>query len=250
MTEQTCQWLRELRLPAMAQAYSQQLELPASAALGFDERLALLVQAETESRRNNKLSRLLKSASLRDAGACLEELDLSASRNIEQNLVANLADCRWIRKGHNIVITGACGTGKTYLVSAFGNAACRQGYTVRSYRLPRLLVDLHIGRGDGSWEKILRDLKKPDILILDDFGLAPLEPMQCRDFLEVVDDRYDTASIIIASQLPVSAWHGVFADATIADAVLDRLLQKAHRFALKGPSRRHHLSADEYEIEK
>jgi len=244
MTQQTRLWLRDLHLPAMEKAYSQQLELPASAALGFDERLALLVQAEVESRRDKKLLKLLKTANLKDKGACLEELDFSKSRNIDKSFVTNLADCRWIRKGYNLLVTGACGTGKTYVVSAFGNAACRQGYSVRFFRLPRLLVDMHIGRGDGSWDKILRDLKKPDVLILDDFGLAPLEPLQCRDFLEVVEDRYESASVIVASQLPVSSWHGVFADKTIADAVLDRLLQNAHRFELKGPSMRHSTIPD------
>jgi DNA replication protein DnaC len=238
MIQQTCQWLRELHLPAMEKAYSGQVELPACQSLGFDERFALLVQAEWESRKEKKLCRLLKAACLRDCGASLEELDYRPGRNLEKSLVANLAGCRWIRKGHNLLVCGACGTGKTYLVSAFGNAACRRGYSVRCLRLPRLLVDLHISRGDGSWEKILADLKKPDLLILDDFGLAPLEPMQCRDFLEVVEDRYGSASTIVASQLPVSCWHGVFADATIADAVLDRLLQGAYRFELKGPSRR------------
>jgi DNA replication protein DnaC len=238
MTQQTQQWLRELCLPAMEKAYVQQQEFPASCALGFDERFALVVQAEMESRRDKKLARLLKAADLRDKGACLEELDFQKSRNIDKHLVATLADCRWIRNGHNLLISGACGTGKTYLQSAFGNAACRKGHAVRSFRLPRLLVDMHIGRGDGSWEKILRDLKKPDLLILDDFGLAPLEPMQCRDFLEVVEDRHGYASTIVASQLPVSSWHAVFADATIADAVLDRLLQNSFRFELKGPSRR------------
>ena len=241
MTEQTRQWLRELRLPAMDRAYSQQMELPVSDSLGFDERFALLVQAEWESRKDKKLFRLLKTADLRDKGACLEEIVFHKSRNIEKAMVANLADCRWIRKGHNLLISGACGTGKTYLLSAFGNAACRQGYSVRCFRLPRLLGDMHIGRGDGSWGKILRDLKKPDLLILDDFGLSPLEPLQCRDFLEVVEDRYGSASTIVSSQLPVSSWHSVFTDATIADAVLDRLLQNAHRFELKGPSRRSHI---------
>jgi DNA replication protein DnaC len=245
MIQQTQQHLRELYLSAMEKAYVQQLELPASATLSFDERLAILVQAEVESRRNKKLARLLKYANLRDKGACLEDLDLSKSRNIDKSLIANLADCRWIRKGHNVLITGACGTGKTFLVSAFGNAACRQGYSVRFFRLPRLLVDMQIGRGDGSWEKILRDLKKPDILILDDFGLAPLEPLQCRDFLEVVEDRYSSASIIISSQLPVSSWHGLFADVTIGEAVLDRLLQNAYRFELKGPSRRQRITSGE-----
>ena len=247
MTQQTCQWLRELHLPAMEKAYARQLELPASDALGFDERLALLLQAELESRRNKKLLRLLKAANVKDKNACLEEISYDKNRNISKNLVANLADCHWIRKGQNILISGACGTGKTYLISAFANAACRYGYSVRCFRLPRLLVDMQIGRGDGSWEKILRDLKKPYLLILDDFGLAPLEPLQCRDFLEVVEDRYGSASIIVASQLPVSSWHSVFTDATIADAVLDRLLQNAHRFELKGPSRRQQCFSSESE---
>jgi len=224
----------------MEKAYKSQGELPACNALSFDERLALLVQAEVESRREKKLSRLLKAACLRDKGACLEELDFQGCRNLEKSTVAHLGSCLWIRKGHNVLVSGACGTGKTYLVSALGNAACRQGYSVRCFRLPRLLVDLQISRGDGSWEKILAELKKPDLLILDDFGLAPLEPLHCRDFLEVVEDRYGSASTIVASQLPVSSWHAVFADATIADAVLDRLLQGAYRFELKGPSRRQH----------
>jgi DNA replication protein DnaC len=238
MIHQTKQWLRELRLPAMENAYAAQDGLPACNGLGFDERFALLVQAELESRAEKKLGRLLKAACLRDKGACLEELDFREGRNLEKSKTANLSDCQWVRKGQNLLVSGACGTGKTYLVSAFGNAACRRGYSVRCFRLPRLLVDLQIGRGDGSWEKTLKDLKKPDLLILDDFGLAPLEPPQCRDFLEVVDDRYGSASLIVASQLPVSCWHGVFADATIADAVLDRLLQESHRFELQGPSRR------------
>jgi DNA replication protein DnaC len=241
MTQQTRQWLRELRLSAMEKAYAGQMELPAFSAMGFDERLSLLVQAEQESRRDKKLARLLKAAGPKEKNACLEEIDFQKGRNIEKSFVADLADCRWIRKGHNVLVSGACGTGKTYLVSAFANAACRNGYSVRCLRVPRLLVDMQIGRGDGSWEKILRDLKKPDLLVLDDFGLAPLEPLQCRDFLEVVEDRYGSASIILASQLPVSSWHAVFSDATIADAVLDRVLQSSYRFELKGPSKRQHF---------
>ena len=239
MIQQTCQLLRELHLSAMVKAYTNQTELSASSALSFDERLALLVQAEWESRKEKKLMRLLKAACLRPSGACLEELDYRSGRNLEKNMIATLSDCRWIRKGNNLLICGACGTGKTYLASAFGNAACRNGYSVRLFRLPRLLLDLQIGRGDGSYEKILCDLKKPDVLILDDFGLAPFEPLHCRDLLELVEDRHGSAPIIITSQLPVSSWHSVFADATIAESVLDRLLQNAHRFGLKGPSLRH-----------
>jgi DNA replication protein DnaC len=238
MIQQTCQLLRELRLPAMVKAYANQAELSASSALSFDERLALLVQAELESRKEKKLKRLLKAACLRPSGACLEELDYRSGRNLEKSTVATLSDCRWIRKGCNLLICGACGTGKTYLASAFGNAACRHDYSVRLFRLPRLLVDLQIGRGDGSYEKILCGLKKPDVLILDDFGLAPFEPLHCRDLLELVEDRHGSAPIVIASQLPVSSWHSAFTDATIAEAVLDRLLQNACRFELKGPSLR------------
>ena len=238
MIQQTCSLLREMRLSAMEQGYRSQSELSASIALGFDERFGLLVQAEWDSRVDKRFKRLLKAACLRPNGACLEELSFQAGRNLEKPMVAQLADCRWIRKGHNLLVSGACGTGKTYLASAFGNSACRRGYSVRFFRLPRLLVDLHIGRGDGSFGKLLSGLKKPDLLILDDFGLAPLEPLHCRDFLEVVEERYGAASTIIASQLPVSSWHAVFADATIADAVLDRLLQGAYRFELKGPSLR------------
>ena len=238
MIQQTNTLLRELRLSVMESAYKNQRELPAANAMSFDERFALLVQAERESRQEKKLARLLKAACLKPAGACLEELSFQAGRNLEKSAVVNLSDCGWIGKGQNILLSGACGTGKTYLASAFGNAACRRGFSVRFFRLPRLLVDLQIGRGDGSWEKTLAELKKPDLLILDDFGLAPLEPLHCRDLLEVVEDRYGAAATIAASQLPVASWLSVFADTTIAEAVLDRLLQGAHRFELKGPSLR------------
>jgi DNA replication protein DnaC len=222
----------------MEMEYRRQAELPASAELPFDERLALLVDAEYRARQNKKLARLIKTACLRESSACLEELDYAASRKLDKAAVARLSDCRWVTEGKHMLITGPCGTGKTYLASAFGNAACRLGFSVRSYRVSRLLVDLQISRGDGSWNKLLAELKKPDLLILDDFGLAGLETLHCRDLLEVVDDRNGTKSILITAQLPVANWHGVFSDATIADAVLDRLLHRALRFELHGPSKR------------
>lgn len=236
--EQTLSCLKEMRLGVMEEEYRRQSELPGSAALSFEERFSLLVDAEWRSRQNKKLQRLIKAASLREAGACLEELDYRPVRKLDKGAVARLSDGTWIREGRHMLVTGPCGTGKTYLASAFGNAACRRGFTVRSYRLSRLLVDLQVGRGDGSWNKILSDLKKPDLLILDDFGLASLETLHCRDLLEVVDDRTANKSMLITSQLPVANWHGVFADATIADAVMDRLLHRALRFELHGPSKR------------
>ena len=137
-----------------------------------------------------------------------------------------------------MIITGACGTGKTYLASAFGNVACRLGLKVRSVRVTRLLSDLFVGRGDGSYNRILNDLKKPDLLILDDFGIAPLDPSACRDLLEVVDERHGRKAILITAQLPVADWHGIFEDPTVADAVLDRLVHNSYRFQLAGPTMR------------
>ena len=238
MIQQTLAYLKAMRLSVMEEECRRQAELPGSGELSFEERFSLVVHAEWQARRNKKLQRLLTQARLRDRTASLEGLDYRAGRKLDKGVVARLADCQWIREGRPLLITGACGTGKTYLASAFGNAACRLGLTVRSYRVSRLLVDLQIGRGDGSWNKLLGELKKPDLLILDDFGLAGLETIHCRDFLEAVDDRSGSRSILIAAQLPVASWHGLFADPAIADAVLDRLLHRALRFELQGPSKR------------
>ncbi|MGI6553142.1 MAG: ATP-binding protein [Bacillota bacterium] len=170
--------------------------------------------------------------------ASLEDINYDPRRNLDKATIARLADCTWVREGKNLIITGATGTGKTYLISAFGHAACRKGLKVRSYKVNRLLTDLAISRGDGSYNRLLNDLKKPDLLILDDFGMASLSPSACRDFLEVIDGRHDKKSIAISAQLPVAKWHAQFEDATIADAVLDRLINNAYRIELKGPSLR------------
>ena len=238
MIQQTLGYLKEMRLSVMEAEYRRQNELGAWTDLSFEEKLSLLVDAEWRERKNKKLHRLLKSAHLREPGACLEDIDYGGGRGIDKGQVARLSDCVWISEGRHMLITGPCGTGKTYLSNAFANAACRKGYVVKCLRLSRLLLDLQIGRGDGSWSKILSDMKKPDLLVLDDFGLEGLEIIHCRDFLEVVDDRSPKKSILLTSQLPVSSWHGVFADPTIAEAVLDRLLHHAIRFELKGLSKR------------
>ena len=238
MVNSTCEKLRELRLPVMVAEYRRQMELPATQSLSFDDRLSMMVDAECLARFNKRLKKLIRQANLREPSACLENVNYDPRRALDKTAVARLSDCIWIREGRNVIITGACGTGKTYLASAFGNAACRLGLKVRSIRVTRLLTDLFVGRGDGSYNRILNDLKKPDLLILDDFGIAPLEPAACRDLLELVDERHGSKAILITAQLPVSDWHAVFEDPTVADAVLDRLVHNSYRFQLAGPTLR------------
>ena len=245
MMYQTLEKLSAMRLSMMQQEFRRQMELPAMAELSFEERLSMLVDAEWLSRQNKKLGRLLKAANLRNPEACLEDVDYGAGRKLDRAQVARLSSLSWIGEGRNLFITGPCGTGKTWLASAFGNAACRQELKVQSLRVNRLLADLVAARNNGTWAKLLASLKKPDLLILDDFGLSPLDPLHCRDLLEIVDDRYGHGSILVTAQLPVSGWHGVFADATLADAVLDRLVHNAHRISLHGPSMRYKLSKDD-----
>mgnify|MGYP000958283268 FL=1 len=245
MTNQTLDKLNSMKLRAMEQEYRRQIELPANAALSFDERLAMIVDAEWLAKANNRLQRFLRKANLREPSANLENINFDHKRNLDKTTIARLADFSWIKEGKNLIITGATGTGKTYLVSAFGNAACRKNLKVHSYRVNRLLTDLAISRGDGSYNRLLKDLKKPDLLILDDFGMAPIDPGACRDLLEVIDDRHGRKSIAISAQLPVAKWHAVFEDATIADAVLDRVVNNAYRIELKGPSLRPHIPQNE-----
>ena len=238
LNNQTADKLSGMRLSAMAREYRRQLEHTATSSLSFDERFGMLVDSEWTARKNNQLQRLLKIADLRIRNACLEDLDFSPKHNLDKNMVARLADCAWVKEGRNLIITGATGTGKTFLASAFGNAACRQGFKVKYYRVNRLLTDLAIGHGDGSYNKLMRDLKKTDLIILDDFGLAILDPASSRDLLEVIEDRFGAKSTIIATQLPVADWHGLFEDSTIADAILDRVIHNSYRFEPKGDSKR------------
>lgn len=238
LNNQTADKLSGMRLSAMAREYCRQLEYTPTSSLSFDERFGMLVDSEWTARKNNQLQRLLKIANLRIRNACLEDLDYSPKRNLDKNMVARLADCAWIKEGRNLIITGATGTGKTFLASAFGNAACRQGFKAKYYRVNRLLTDLAIGHGDGSYNKLMRDLKKTDLIILDDFGMAILDPVSSRDLLEVIEDRFGAKSTIIATQLPVADWHGLFEDSTIADAILDRVIHNSYRFEPKGDSKR------------
>jgi len=238
LNNQTIDKLSGMRLSAMAREYRRQLESIPTSSLGFEERFGMLVDSEWTARKNNLLQRLLKIAGLRIRNACLEDLDYAPQHNLDKNMVSRLANCNWVNEGRNLIICGATGTGKTYLASAFGNAACRQGFKVKYYRVNRLLTDLTIGHGDGSYNKLMRDLKKMDLIILDDFGMAILDPLSSRDLLEVIEDRFGAKSTIIATQLPVTKWHDLFEDSTIADAILDRVIHNSHRFEPKGDSKR------------
>jgi len=238
MTTQTSKQLIELRLSAMDSEFRRQCELPAMASLSFVERFGLIVEAEWRSKYNAKIGRMLKAAKLRCPAACLEDIDFDEARKLDRSLIARLSDMAWLSEGRNMFITGATGTGKSWIASAFGNAACRLGKRVSTYRMPRLLDDLRKARADETWAKLLSKLEKPDLLILDDFGLDRLDTVHCRDFYEIAEDRQGAGSIIITAQLPVARWHEIFEDATVANAALDRVVHNSIRVELHGPSRR------------
>ena len=242
MIHQTLEKLSQMNLSVMGQEYRRQAELPATSSLPFEDRLAMMVDAEWTDRRERKLKRLLKAAALRIPEACLENVDFDPVRKIDRAQFAALESLSWIKAHQNLIITGACGTGKTWLASAFGDAACRQGLKVLNVRVSRLLENLRVARNNGTWGNELAKLKKPDLLILDDFGLSQLDPLHSRDFHEIAEDRINNGSILITSQLPVHNWHGLFEEKTAADGALDRLARNSHRIELHGPSRRPSLT--------
>lgn len=237
LNQETLEKLRRMRLGAMADALVAQEAAPETHELSFEERLGLVVDQEWTARRDRRLARLLRQARLR-LPAAPEDIDYRTPRGIDKPLLRKLIGGDWLRDGRNVLVTGPTGVGKTFLACALGNAACRQGFTTRYYRVPRLLGDLELARADGSYGVVLGRLATADLLILDDWGLAPLTAAEARDLLEVVDDRSMTRSTMISSQLPVENWHSTMADPTVADAILDRLVHNAYRIALKGESMR------------
>ncbi|MTI12010.1 ATP-binding protein, partial [Sansalvadorimonas verongulae] len=219
--------LRALRLTGMADALNLQQEQPDTYDnLSFPERLSLLIDQEETERNNKRLARLLRSARFK-LSARMEEIDYEHPRGLNKTQSATLATCDWLTRHRNLLITGPCGSGKSYLACALGHTACLQGYSVRYYRLSRLLEELTIAHGDGSYTKLLRQLEKTDLLILDDWGLEPLTQQQRNDLLEVMDDRHEKSSTLVTSQLPTAEWHNHIGDATLADAILDRLMHNA-----------------------
>ena len=228
--------LTRLKLFGMARAFAEQSTLDLDH-LGFDERLGLLVDHEATERDGKALALRLQRAKLKPSTAA-EDTDYRHARGLDKALVQRLLGGRWLAEQQNVLLTGPTGVGKTWLACALANQACRMGHSALYVRLPRLLDDLAIGRADGRYSKLLKQLARIDALIIDDWGLAALDDVHRRDLLEVLDDRHGVRSTIVTSQLPIEHWHAAIGDATLADAILDRLVHNAHQLNLKGDSMR------------
>ena len=227
-----------MRLTGMADAWIAQQVEPEIASLSFDERLALLVEAEAIYRENRRLKRLMSKAKLRIPHASVEDLRCSAARGLLRDQVRQLTSGRWLREQRNLLLTGKTGTGKTYVACALGQHACRNGHSTLYRRLSLLLNEFLQARAAGTYAKLIRDLGRVQLLVIDDWGIASLDEVARRDLLELFDARYEIASTVITSQLPVKHWHEYIGEDTVADAILDRLVHNAFRVELTGPSLR------------
>lgn len=236
--------LRDLKLAGMAAAIEEQLSSSASTTLSFEERLALMVDREVHHRSDKRRAALLKRAGLKYPQACIEDVDGRDGRGFERSTLMSLALSRWIEDGSAILLTGATGSGKSWLACALAQYACRRGHAALYLRTPRLAEELRILHGNGGFPRWLATVARTDVLVLDDWGMAALDGPTRADLMEIIDDRAGTRATIVTSQLPVEHWHAWIGDATLADAILDRLLSRSHRLALKGKSLRPHKAAN------
>jgi DNA replication protein DnaC len=237
LTNATLEGLHTLRLPGMARGLAEQREHPDYDALSFEERLGMLVDRELTERHNRRLDRMLKTARLRVA-ATIEGVDFARPRGLERAQLLTLAESHWVASHHSIVIVGATGLGKTYLACALANAAVRRGHSALYLRGPRLHDEIALARAEGRLPRLLASWARTDVVLIDDFLLRPLHPDQAADVLEVIEDRVGLRSTIVTSQLPVNMWHEALGEPTVADGILDRLLENVHRIDLRGDSMR------------
>jgi len=229
--------LRELKLTGMVRALEEQTASLGYEDMGFEERLGLLVDREAIERGNRRLKTRLRKAKLRQQ-ACMEDIDYRHSRGLDKSVMRSLSTCRWIRDHHNLIITGPTGAGKSYISCALAHRACIEGYTAMYSRAPRLFSELAVARGDGRYAKLMKSIARTNLLIIDDWGLSVLTEPERRDLLEILEDRHDVHSTIVAGQLPVEHWHEAIGNPTLADAILDRLVHNAYKIDLKGESMR------------
>jgi len=237
LSNPTLEKMKELNLLGMAKAFEDQLKTESYKKLSFEERLAYLIEMESLCRDNRKLASRLKNAKLRH-GACIEDIDFTDGRKLDKNLILSLSKCKWIKEHRNVLITGVTGVGKSYIACALAHKACLEGYTALYMRVPKLFSELAVARGDGRYPKIIMALSKIDILIIDDWGLSKLNENERKDFLEIIEDRYELRSTIITGQVPVKKWHELIGEPTFADAILDRLIHNSYRIELSGESMR------------
>jgi len=233
----TIERLRAMRLTGMAEAFSRQMDDVQMHSLSFEERVSMMVDHQWMVRQDKALGRRLKNARLK-MRACVEDIDYTKSRGLDRPLIRSLSTSEWVSTHHHLIIVGASGVGKTYLACAFAQKAARDGFTVLYYAARRLFRELALARADGSLDKLFAKLARVEVLVVDDWAMSPLSDNERRDFLEICDDRYQSRSTILASQIPVAHWHERIGDPTLADSILDRLVHNAYKIELKGPSMR------------
>ena len=234
LNQTTINKLNDMRMRSMAHSLREQMSNPAMATLSFEERFGLVVDAEWSRRKNNRLSRLIQKAGFKYPNACVEDIEYHADRHLDQAHILRLSTCNYIRDKHNVVIMGAAGAGKTYISNALGISACRSLFSTKYVRLPELLTELAIARGNGSYKQVVTNYKKVNLLILDEWLLVPLTMTESRDLLEIIEARHQQASTIFISQFAPSGWHAKINESTIADAILDRIVHDSYEITIDG----------------
>jgi DNA replication protein DnaC len=229
---------QNLKLNAFYTAFIEQESQPAYSELPFEKRVQILLEAEELDRDNKKIQRLLQQANLHEKGANLNEIHFTTDRNLDKSVILDLAGGNYLKYFRNIILTGPTGAGKSYIAQAYANKAMITGHSALYLRVPRLMQHLQAIRGEEEYLRYLAKLKKINLLILDDFGVSPLKATEARDLLEIVEDRTNQSSLIVTSQLPIKDWHGYLHNATIADAILDRIVHNSYKIEIEGPSQR------------